>query len=113
MISFGKEKLVKVYNEVKTVYNDKAMNCTSVHDALWCGRPSIMTDKIVEIIKKCSVMITICDESTNLQISATQNHLKNPQISETVHEMGPKTTSRPTQVELCRGREVLRCYNTS
>ena len=31
-----KEKtLIEVYNEVKTAYGDKAMNCTSVFK--WCG----------------------------------------------------------------------------
>ena len=60
-----KEKTpVGVYNEVKTIYGDKAMNCTSVFK--WCGefkngltsvhddqrsRPSIVTDKIVEKIE--------------------------------------------------------------
>jgi hypothetical protein len=32
----------------------------------------------------------------NLQISATQNHHRNPRISKTVCEVGPKTPDRPT-----------------
>ncbi|KYN16305.1 PREDICTED: putative uncharacterized protein FLJ37770 [Trachymyrmex cornetzi] len=56
---------VEVYNEVKTAYGDKAMNrtsvfkwCrefkngrTSVHDDQRSGRPSILTDDIVEKIE--------------------------------------------------------------
>ena len=35
VISFGREKLVEVYNEIKTTYCDKAMNRTRV--LKWCG----------------------------------------------------------------------------
>ncbi|KAG5315365.1 SETMR methyltransferase, partial [Pseudoatta argentina] len=59
---------VEVYNEVKTAYGDKGMNrtsvfkwCrefkngrTSVHDDQRSGRPSILTDDIVEKIENAS-----------------------------------------------------------
>ena len=109
---------VEVYNEVKTAYGDNAMNCTRVlkwcrefksghtcvHDDQRSGRPSIVTDKIVEKSKMHSRRyqvdcgLTFCDISANLQIYATRYHHRNPWISETVHEVGPKTADRPTQV---------------
>ena len=58
---------VEVYNQVKTAYGDEAMNRTSVfkcgefknertpvHDHQRSGRPSIVTDEIVEKNRKCA-----------------------------------------------------------
>ncbi|KAG5319256.1 GVQW3 protein, partial [Pseudoatta argentina] len=62
---------VEVYNKVQTAYGDKGMNrtsvfkwCrefkngrTSVHDDQRSGRPSILTDDIVEKIENAPVII--------------------------------------------------------
>ena len=62
---------IEIYNEVKTAYDDKTMNSTSVFK--WCGefknsrmsvhdqrsgRPSIVSHKIVKKLKMHSVTIT-------------------------------------------------------
>ena len=59
---------IEVYNEIKTAFGVKAMNCTSV--VKWCGKfknyctsldddqrsgPSIVTDEVVEKIENACV----------------------------------------------------------
>ena len=123
---------VEVY-EVKTAYGDKGMNhtsvwkwcseckngCTSVHDDQRSESPSIVTDEIEGKKKNRKYASwwlqidcgwTFCDVSANIQIPATQNHHRNPRISETVHKVGPKTADRPKLNQVQAGQEFLRHY---
>ncbi|KAG5318767.1 SETMR methyltransferase, partial [Pseudoatta argentina] len=114
---------VEVYNEVKTAYGDKGMNrtsvfkwCrefkngrTSVHDDQRSGRPSILTDDIVEKIENAlrdDRRLTMDELSAMFpQISRSLLH------EETIREVGPKQLTdqhKLNQVEA--GQEFLRRY---
>ncbi|KAG5324833.1 SETMR methyltransferase, partial [Pseudoatta argentina] len=88
---------VEVYNEVKTAYGDKGMNrtsvfkwCrefkngrTSVHDDQRSGRPSILTDDIVENIENA-----LCDDRrlTVDELSAMFPQISRSLLHETITE---------------------------
>ena len=94
--------LVDVYNEAKTAYSDKTINCTIVRVC------SSRVASLKTAIRLCMVIRGAEDpqnrgikpkmRTLTIAISATRNHHRNRRISETVRVVGPKTADRPTQV---------------